>query len=121
MRLTEEQSTQQHSSQATRARNQTCDRLSLPLDGCARPRLSDAPARRRAAPLLAIILLLTVPLVGDADPNGTASGDPTDLRFDRPYRANSPIGLPAAAGRSPAPHSAPLPRLHVRCVQQLRQ
>eukprot|EP00965_Chrysotila_dentata_P094016 3107249-Pleurochrysis_carterae.AAC.2 len=33
-----------------------------------------------------------MPLVGGADPNGTASGDPTDLRFNRPYRA-SPTGL----------------------------
>eukprot|EP00965_Chrysotila_dentata_P071282 2355434-Pleurochrysis_carterae.AAC.1 len=31
-------------------------------------------------------------LVGGADLNGTASGDQTDLRFDRPYRA-SPTGL----------------------------
>eukprot|EP00965_Chrysotila_dentata_P039187 1302559-Pleurochrysis_carterae.AAC.1 len=31
-------------------------------------------------------------LVGGADLNGTASGDPSDLRFDRPYRA-SPTGL----------------------------
>eukprot|EP00965_Chrysotila_dentata_P233983 6199912-Pleurochrysis_carterae.AAC.3 len=33
-----------------------------------------------------------MPLVGGADPNGTAPGDPTDLRFDRPYMA-SPTGL----------------------------
>eukprot|EP00965_Chrysotila_dentata_P122630 4053329-Pleurochrysis_carterae.AAC.1 len=33
-----------------------------------------------------------MPLVGGADLNGTASGDPTDLRFDRPCRA-SPTGL----------------------------
>eukprot|EP00965_Chrysotila_dentata_P112851 3728833-Pleurochrysis_carterae.AAC.1 len=33
-----------------------------------------------------------MPLVGGADPNGTASGDPIDLRFNRPYRA-SPTGL----------------------------
>eukprot|EP00965_Chrysotila_dentata_P152474 5039037-Pleurochrysis_carterae.AAC.4 len=33
-----------------------------------------------------------MPLVGGADVNGTASGDPTDLRFDRPYRS-SPTGL----------------------------
>eukprot|EP00965_Chrysotila_dentata_P110492 3650875-Pleurochrysis_carterae.AAC.1 len=31
-------------------------------------------------------------LVGGADFNGTASGDSTDLRFDRPYWA-SPTGL----------------------------
>eukprot|EP00965_Chrysotila_dentata_P127459 4215112-Pleurochrysis_carterae.AAC.1 len=30
-----------------------------------------------------------MPLVGDADLNGTASSDSTDLRFDRPYRASS--------------------------------
>eukprot|EP00965_Chrysotila_dentata_P072622 2399531-Pleurochrysis_carterae.AAC.2 len=35
-------------------------------------------------------------LVG-ADLDGTASGDPTDFRFDRPYRA-SPTGL-VLAGR----------------------
>eukprot|EP00965_Chrysotila_dentata_P076481 2525569-Pleurochrysis_carterae.AAC.1 len=34
-------------------------------------------------------------LVGGADLSGTASGDPTDLRFDRPYRA-SPTGLTKA-------------------------
>eukprot|EP00965_Chrysotila_dentata_P007139 232741-Pleurochrysis_carterae.AAC.1 len=33
-----------------------------------------------------------MPLVGGADLNGAASGDPTDLRFDRSYRA-SPTGL----------------------------
>eukprot|EP00965_Chrysotila_dentata_P259811 6213688-Pleurochrysis_carterae.AAC.1 len=33
-----------------------------------------------------------MPLVKGADLNGTASGDPTDLRFNRPYRA-SPTGL----------------------------
>eukprot|EP00965_Chrysotila_dentata_P062881 2083023-Pleurochrysis_carterae.AAC.6 len=33
-----------------------------------------------------------MPLVGGADPNGTASGYPTDLWFNRPYRA-SPTGL----------------------------
>eukprot|EP00965_Chrysotila_dentata_P257580 6212933-Pleurochrysis_carterae.AAC.2 len=33
-----------------------------------------------------------MPLVGGADLNGTASGDPTDLRFNRSYRA-SPTGL----------------------------
>eukprot|EP00965_Chrysotila_dentata_P234795 6200384-Pleurochrysis_carterae.AAC.1 len=33
-----------------------------------------------------------MPLVGGADLNGTASGDSTDLRFNRPYRA-SPTGL----------------------------
>eukprot|EP00965_Chrysotila_dentata_P181807 6001788-Pleurochrysis_carterae.AAC.1 len=33
-----------------------------------------------------------MPLVGGADLNGTASGDPTDIRFNRPYRA-SPTGL----------------------------
>eukprot|EP00965_Chrysotila_dentata_P254268 6211819-Pleurochrysis_carterae.AAC.1 len=33
-----------------------------------------------------------MPLVGGADLNGTASGDPTSLRFDRPNRA-SPTGL----------------------------
>eukprot|EP00965_Chrysotila_dentata_P252580 6210761-Pleurochrysis_carterae.AAC.3 len=33
-----------------------------------------------------------MPLVGGADLNGTASGDPTDLRFNRPCRA-SPTGL----------------------------
>eukprot|EP00965_Chrysotila_dentata_P153275 5065818-Pleurochrysis_carterae.AAC.2 len=32
-----------------------------------------------------------MPLVGGKDLNGTASGDPTDLRFNRPYRA-SPTG-----------------------------
>eukprot|EP00965_Chrysotila_dentata_P034477 1147372-Pleurochrysis_carterae.AAC.1 len=36
--------------------------------------------------------MLTMPLVGGADLNGAASGDPTDLRFDRPYR-ESPTGL----------------------------
>eukprot|EP00965_Chrysotila_dentata_P176290 5821199-Pleurochrysis_carterae.AAC.1 len=36
--------------------------------------------------------MLTMPLVGGADLNGTASGDPTDLRFNRLYRA-SPTGL----------------------------
>eukprot|EP00965_Chrysotila_dentata_P255847 6212359-Pleurochrysis_carterae.AAC.2 len=30
-----------------------------------------------------------MPLVGGADPNGTASGDPTDLRSNRPYGAIS--------------------------------
>eukprot|EP00965_Chrysotila_dentata_P210312 6185815-Pleurochrysis_carterae.AAC.1 len=39
-----------------------------------------------------IIVILTMPLVGGNDPNSTASGDPTNLRFDRPYGA-SPIGL----------------------------
>eukprot|EP00965_Chrysotila_dentata_P065731 2178006-Pleurochrysis_carterae.AAC.1 len=34
---------------------------------------------------------MTTPLVGGADLNGTAFGDPTNLRFDRLYRA-SPIG-----------------------------
>eukprot|EP00965_Chrysotila_dentata_P036909 1228299-Pleurochrysis_carterae.AAC.1 len=33
-----------------------------------------------------------MPLVGGADLNGTASGDPTDVRFNHPYRA-SPTGL----------------------------
>eukprot|EP00965_Chrysotila_dentata_P239774 6203303-Pleurochrysis_carterae.AAC.4 len=33
-----------------------------------------------------------MPLVGGADCKGTASSDPTDLRFDRRYRA-SPTGL----------------------------
>eukprot|EP00965_Chrysotila_dentata_P044778 1488414-Pleurochrysis_carterae.AAC.3 len=33
-----------------------------------------------------------MPFVGRADLNGTASGDPTNLRFDRPCRA-SPTGL----------------------------
>eukprot|EP00965_Chrysotila_dentata_P063060 2089022-Pleurochrysis_carterae.AAC.1 len=33
-----------------------------------------------------------MPLMGGVDLNGTASGDPTNLRFDRPYRA-SPTGL----------------------------
>eukprot|EP00965_Chrysotila_dentata_P234711 6200339-Pleurochrysis_carterae.AAC.1 len=33
-----------------------------------------------------------MPLVGGADLNGTASGDPSDLRFNHPYRA-SPTGL----------------------------
>eukprot|EP00965_Chrysotila_dentata_P193547 6175835-Pleurochrysis_carterae.AAC.1 len=35
-----------------------------------------------------------MPLVGGADLNGMASGDPTDLRFNRLYRA-SPTGLAA--------------------------
>eukprot|EP00965_Chrysotila_dentata_P259762 6213670-Pleurochrysis_carterae.AAC.1 len=30
------------------------------------------------------VYMLTMPLVGGADLNGTASGDPTDLRFNRP-------------------------------------
>eukprot|EP00965_Chrysotila_dentata_P257919 6213045-Pleurochrysis_carterae.AAC.2 len=33
-----------------------------------------------------------MPLVGGADRNGKADGDPTDLRSNRPYRA-SPTGL----------------------------
>eukprot|EP00965_Chrysotila_dentata_P014578 483010-Pleurochrysis_carterae.AAC.1 len=33
-----------------------------------------------------------MPLVGGADLNGNASGDPTDLWFNRPYTA-SPTGL----------------------------
>eukprot|EP00965_Chrysotila_dentata_P239955 6203399-Pleurochrysis_carterae.AAC.1 len=33
--------------------------------------------------------MVTMPLVGGADRNGIASGDPTNLRFDRPYRASS--------------------------------
>eukprot|EP00965_Chrysotila_dentata_P065188 2160760-Pleurochrysis_carterae.AAC.5 len=33
--------------------------------------------------------MLTMPLVGGADLHGTASGDPTDLRFNRPYKASS--------------------------------
>eukprot|EP00965_Chrysotila_dentata_P022116 732080-Pleurochrysis_carterae.AAC.1 len=33
-----------------------------------------------------------MPLVGGADLNGTAFGDPNDLRFNHPYRA-SPTGL----------------------------
>eukprot|EP00965_Chrysotila_dentata_P234496 6200211-Pleurochrysis_carterae.AAC.1 len=33
-----------------------------------------------------------MPLVGGADLHGKASGDPTNLRFNRPYRA-SPTGL----------------------------
>eukprot|EP00965_Chrysotila_dentata_P240586 6203794-Pleurochrysis_carterae.AAC.6 len=37
-----------------------------------------------------------MPLVGGADLNGTASNDPTDLRFNRPYRA-SPTGLKLAS------------------------
>eukprot|EP00965_Chrysotila_dentata_P209361 6185244-Pleurochrysis_carterae.AAC.1 len=37
-----------------------------------------------------------MPLVGGADLNGTASDDPTDLWFDRPYRA-SPTGLKIAS------------------------
>eukprot|EP00965_Chrysotila_dentata_P239527 6203162-Pleurochrysis_carterae.AAC.1 len=36
---------------------------------------------------------MTMPLAGDANLNGPASGDPTDLRFDHPSRA-SPTGLP---------------------------
>eukprot|EP00965_Chrysotila_dentata_P261251 6214195-Pleurochrysis_carterae.AAC.2 len=35
---------------------------------------------------------MTTPLMGGADLNGTASGEPTDLQFDRPYRA-SPTGV----------------------------
>eukprot|EP00965_Chrysotila_dentata_P169954 5609997-Pleurochrysis_carterae.AAC.3 len=35
---------------------------------------------------------MTMPLVGSTDLTGTASGVPTDLRFDRLYRAN-PTGL----------------------------
>eukprot|EP00965_Chrysotila_dentata_P084847 2800688-Pleurochrysis_carterae.AAC.10 len=34
-----------------------------------------------------------MPLVGGANLNGRASGDPTALRFDRPYRA-SLVGPP---------------------------
>eukprot|EP00965_Chrysotila_dentata_P064867 2149820-Pleurochrysis_carterae.AAC.2 len=30
-----------------------------------------------------------MPLVGGGDVNGTASGDPTDLRFNRPYEGES--------------------------------
>eukprot|EP00965_Chrysotila_dentata_P193199 6175605-Pleurochrysis_carterae.AAC.2 len=33
-----------------------------------------------------------MPLVGGADLNGTASGDPTDLRFDHPSYRTSPTG-----------------------------
>eukprot|EP00965_Chrysotila_dentata_P054885 1822214-Pleurochrysis_carterae.AAC.3 len=36
--------------------------------------------------------MLTMPLVGGADLNGTASSDSTDLRFNRPYRAR-PTGF----------------------------
>eukprot|EP00965_Chrysotila_dentata_P077352 2554145-Pleurochrysis_carterae.AAC.1 len=35
---------------------------------------------------------MTMPLAGGAHLNGTASGDQTDLRFDRPSRA-SPTGV----------------------------
>eukprot|EP00965_Chrysotila_dentata_P197504 6178222-Pleurochrysis_carterae.AAC.5 len=43
-----------------------------------------------------ITKILTIPLVGCTDLNGTALGDLTDLRFDHPYRT-SPTGLLAAA------------------------
>eukprot|EP00965_Chrysotila_dentata_P052568 1744131-Pleurochrysis_carterae.AAC.1 len=39
-------------------------------------------------------------LVGGADPNGTASGDPTDLRFDRPKFRARPTGLSLSSART---------------------
>eukprot|EP00965_Chrysotila_dentata_P254028 6211738-Pleurochrysis_carterae.AAC.4 len=72
LRLIKKQIIDQRSWQAARARKQTCeyakhtpnmcsecwsrrDWLSLPLDGCARPWLSDTPGRHRAPPMLAFV------------------------------------------------------------------
>eukprot|EP00965_Chrysotila_dentata_P254569 6211922-Pleurochrysis_carterae.AAC.2 len=61
--------------------------------------------------------MLTMPLVGGADLNGTASGDPTDLRFNHPYRA-SPTGLHVARKRTLAQSSKSL--LHLRSANERR-
>eukprot|EP00965_Chrysotila_dentata_P208273 6184607-Pleurochrysis_carterae.AAC.2 len=48
-----------------------------------------------------------MPLVGGANLHSTASGDPADLRYNRPYRA-SPTGLELA--ESPLPMPLPMVR-----------
>eukprot|EP00965_Chrysotila_dentata_P148362 4898277-Pleurochrysis_carterae.AAC.1 len=63
-------------------------RLSVPLNARARP----WPGRFKTSSLSQNHLNIEVAARESADPNGTASGVQTDLRFDRLYRA-SPTGL----------------------------
>eukprot|EP00965_Chrysotila_dentata_P004751 155218-Pleurochrysis_carterae.AAC.2 len=54
-----------------------------------------------------------MPFVGGTDLNGTASGNPTDLRFERPHGA-SPTGL-----AHQKQHAIELPALDATCQLQL--
>eukprot|EP00965_Chrysotila_dentata_P259208 6213478-Pleurochrysis_carterae.AAC.1 len=59
-----------------------------------------------------------MPLVGGADLNGTASGDPTDLPFNHPYRA-SPTGLTLPAPTSVEVHAVSVTKFPCRCLLSL--